>query len=699
MRLTLISLCLLLIIDSVNAQTYSNFILVDQFGYTEASDKVAVIRDPIVGYDSNQSFSPSNVLEVRDAITNSVVFSGAATQWNGGATQADSGDRGWWFDFSSVNAVGEYYIFDVANNERSANFKIADDVYYDVLKAAVKMYYYNRCGTAKTTPYADPNWTDAASFLNPLQDLNARFIDDPNNAALEKDVSGGWYDAGDFNKYVTFTYGAIPNLLWAYQENPQLFTDDWNIPESGNGIPDILDEVIWELEWLMKMNNADGSTHIKAGSQNYSDNISSPPSLNTDPRFYGPTCSSASICVSAIFAQAALVLQNFSSLNSLVTDLENRSITAWNYALPYLQNNSWEVNCDDGSIISGDADWQAAVQTEVAVAAAIYLKDLTGSNIYDNYITTYAPSTEPLVNSYYAPYKISLIDALLHYTSLPTANASLSNNIISSLTNDATNNWNGYFGFNNNDLYRAFIPTWSWHWGSIGVFSNYGNLNFLLDKYNINAPASSTALYKVMEHAHYIHGVNPLSMVYLSNMYGFGAENSANEIYHQWFNDGTQWDTNPAPGYVVGGPNASTSVPFSPPANQPAMKSYLDFNDGYPFSSWEISEPSITYQGPYIRMLSHLTSLSTVVGVPNIGLSNSCIEVFPNPTNNIFTITGTLPQYNIDIIDANGNVYSNINNVGTEINIDMSSLPSGTFIVRITDPNNNQMCVEKILKF
>lgn len=119
---------------------------------------------------------------------------------------------------------------------------------------------------------------------------------------------------------------------------------------------------------------------------------------------------------------------------------------------------------------------------------------------------------------------------------------------------------------------------------------------------------------KAAEQVHYFHGVNPQGMVYLSNMYAFGGDRCANEIYHTWFNDGTIYDNaltspnGPAPGYVVGGPNADYTIGSqSPPFGQPRQKSYLDFNTGWPTNSWEITEPAIYYQAAYIRLLAHST--------------------------------------------------------------------------------------------
>jgi hypothetical protein len=134
-----------------------------------------------------------------------------------------------------------------------------------------------------------------------------------------------------------------------------------------------------------------------------------------------------------------------------------------------------------------------------------------------------------------------------------------------------------------------------------------------------------------MGYINYIHGLNPLNFVYLSNMYRFGAENGVNEFYHTWFTNGSAlWDRvgkstyGPAPGFLTGGPNPSydwdgccpsgcgsannnalcNSEPISPPKGQPKQKSYKDFNTSWPLNSWSVTENSCGYQISYIRLLS-----------------------------------------------------------------------------------------------
>jgi endoglucanase len=627
----------------------SPFIHVDQFGYHLTTEKVAILSDPQVGYNAALNYNPPATLELRDATTDLVVLSSAITQWNSGSTHDRSGDRGWWFDFSSVTSPGSYYVHDPVNSESSSVFEISDYPYGDVLKAAGRAFYYNRCNAPKPIEHAGANWTDATNFLNPLQDANCRYIHDINNAALEKNLSGGWFDAGDYNKYVTFTFSTMHDLLYAFEESPTVFGDDWNIPESGNGIPDLIDEIKWELDWLIKMTNADGSVHIKMGSQNYSENIGAPPSVNTDPRFYGTTCTSASATIASVFSHASIVLGQFPEFTSYAADLLAIAESTFDYVLPHFNNNTLETGCDNGEIISGDADRSDQEQRDIMITAAVYLFEKTGNSIYNTFFIDNYMQAKPMADNFWGPYTIPVQDAMLRYTTLPGADATVSANIINTITTHANNNYNGFYGWNDNDLYRAFMPEWSYHWGSNQAKASYGNLNNRLSDMNISNLASQRK--KAKELLHYFHGVNPQGMVYLSNMYDFGAERSANEIYHTWFHHGTDWDNaltspyGPAPGFLTGGPNKDFTVIYIiPPYGQPPQKSYKDWNAGWPENSWEITEPSIYNQAAYLRLLARVMYLARQTAWNGAADNN-----WGNPAN---WSTGYVPDNNSDITIA-----------------------------------------------
>jgi endoglucanase len=587
---------------------FNHHLLVDQFGYRPDDPKVAVVREAKTGYDAVDKFTPGPSYRVRNAADGRVVFSGTLTPWMQGATQPSSGDHGWWFDFSSVKTPGTYFIDDAERNLRSATFRIDARVYANILKAATRMYFYQRSGFAKQKPYADDCWTDAPAYIGPDQDVQAHDITDRNNRSKVKNLSGGWFDAGDTNKYVTFASQPVHQLLTAYQENPTAFGDDFNIPESGNGVPDVLDEVKWETDWLKKMQYPDGSAALKVGSTGYPQ--AAPPSSDTTARFYIPACTSATIATAGMFAHAAFTFGRIETLSRESGELKSRAVNAWNN----YQKRAKQLHCDNGDIKAGNADRSEGDQNAAAVLAAIYLFAVTDSPGYDNYIKAHYKEMKPYSDPGWSRYDPEQGEALLFYTTLPHADPELKKTILADKLRDVKAG-NQIYGFNpDDDLYRAFLHDQQYHWGSNNPRAQYGNTNMDVLTYELDPSNTASYQSRALEILHYFHGVNPFAMVYLSNMYSYGATRSVNELYHSWFWHGTRWSDalksqcGPAPGYVPGGPNAKAGeqVPHTlvPPTGQPPQKSYRDWNVGYPESSWVVAEPGIYYQSGYVKLLS-----------------------------------------------------------------------------------------------
>ncbi len=585
-------------------------ILVDQFGYRPADTKVAVIRDPQVGYDSADRFSPGSSYEIRRTSDGGVVFTGTPSVWNGGATESSSGDRGWWFDFSSLATVGTYFVFDAQRNVRSATFKIDPHVYATALRDSVRMFYYQRSGIAKRRPFAEQCWVDEPAYLGPDQDTSAHDITDRNNAAKFRNLAGGWFDAGDTNKYVTFAVQPVHQLLNAYQSTPAVFTDDFDIPESGNGIPDVLDEVKWEIDWLKKMQSADGSAALKVGEIVYAS--AAPPSSDHNVRYFIPSCTSSTIAVAGMFAHAAYVFGKFPALAADAADLRIRALAAWKN---YGGARTKQTHCDTGVIHAGNADWSEPAQDQAAAVAAIYLFAITDNPEYDEFVKAHFRELRPYHDVGWSRYAPEQGEALLFYTTLAHADATLRAAILADKRNDVRSN-DQIYGFRpQDDLYRAFMHDAQYHWGSNNPRAGYGNTNADAVVYAIDSGNAAGFTTRALETLHYFHGVNPFAMVYLSNMYAAGVTRSANEIFHTWFANGTRWsdaltsDCGPAPGFVPGGPNAQSAasgVPttLAPPTGQPPQKSYKDWNVGPPEDSWAVTEPAIYYQSGYVELVS-----------------------------------------------------------------------------------------------
>lgn len=585
-------------------------ILVDQFGYRPGDAKVAVIRDPQAGFDKSDRFSPGSTYQLRKVDSGEVVFTGSPKPWKSSATEASSGDRGWWFDFSSINTPGQYFVYDTSRNARSANFKIDEHVYKGVLQAAMRMYFYQRSGFKKAAPHAEACWADNASYDGKNQDREAIDVNDRNNRSKVRDVSGGWFDAGDTSKYVTYATQPVNQLLSAFTNHKAAFGDDFNIPESSNGVPDVLDEVKWETDWLKRMQYPDGTFALKVGEIVY--NYASPPSTDRTARFYIPSCTSATISAASMLAHAAIVFKDFPSLAEESEDLGRRARIAWK---AYASAPAKQTSCDANIVHAGNADLNSEDQDQVAAEAAVYLFALTEDPMYEGFLKQHYKDTKPFHDIGWSRYKPDQGEALLYYTTLKSADKDLKQAIIDAKLNDVRMG-NQVYGFApNDDLYRAFMHDGQYHWGSNNPRANYGNTNLDVIRYGLSTKDQDSLKERALGILHYFHGVNPFGMVYLTNMYQYGATNSANEIFHNWFIRSSKWSNaktspcGPPPGYVPGGPNANAAkdgVPASlmPPTGQPPQKSYKDWNVGDQEKSWAITEPAIYYQSAYVELLS-----------------------------------------------------------------------------------------------
>lgn len=169
-------------------------------------------------------------------------------------------------DFSELSLEGEYFLRLQDNPaEQSVKFNIAENVYDELLADTMRYYYYQRANIEIDTGHGG---TFARTDITP-EDYELPLKSDKN---MKRDVSGGWYDAGDIGKYVIPGATAVNTLLWTYKMYPEKFSDGQNnIPESGNGIPDILDEVKYELDFFLKMQDKESGgfyMKVKSASEN-----------------------------------------------------------------------------------------------------------------------------------------------------------------------------------------------------------------------------------------------------------------------------------------------------------------------------------------------------------------------------------------------------------------------------------------------
>jgi hypothetical protein len=561
---------------------------VDQFGYLPDEHKVAVISDPEKGFNEGDHFAPGPVLELRRAPDGKCVYRAAPEPFNRGRIDRVSGDRGWWFDFTTVTEPGEYYVFDPGLGVRSHVLRIGPGVYRDVLRAAVRVFYYQREATAHAAPWAEAPWQDGPAFL---QDRAVRAVWAKQDPSTARDLSGGWMDAGDTNKYPPFLSETIHPLLYAWRANPAVFTDDFNVPESGNGLPDLLDEVKWELDWLIKMQDADGGVFVKMGTIEYG--ATWPLSTDRHQRYYGPKCSGSTIVTAGVLAHAARVCGSFDPWKAFAADLRERAERAW----VWYRTHPRSYDCDSGEIKAGSANLDAAEQDRAEAVAAMHLWALTAKPEYHEAFRKQVGAMRQLSGKVWSPYEMGAAEALLEYRTLPGADRETSNRISGALTRSVSSRQ--FMPQDGEDeLYRAWMPDACYHWGSNRVRACYGIVAEAAVTYGLAGTLGDRLRQRALDMLHELHGVNPLDLVYLTNMGRYGAEVSAKHLYHEWFR------SEPPPGYLVGGPNRSYGGDLEWLKRQPPAKAYADFNEGWPANSWELSEPGIYYQACYIRLLA-----------------------------------------------------------------------------------------------
>lgn len=694
----------ILLTKCIFAQSITKNIVIDQFGYRGAATKIAIVRNPKVGFDAGQNYVPGNQLQIIDADSKKVVFEGDLEYKTNGENDATYGDEVWWFDFSELTTDGTYYVYDPKNSTRSYSFRIADNVYNSVLKDAVRMLFYQRAGCDKKAKYAGKAWADDASHLDALQDSQCRLFSSPDDASTERDLRGGWYDAGDYNKYTVWGCNYVEILLNAYRENPDVWTDDYNIPESGNGIPDLLDEVKWELDWILRMQESNGSVLSIVGLQS-----ASPPSACTGQSLYGPATTNASYAAAKAFAIGAIVYKSI--LPDYANTLKNAAVAAWKWAEA---NPSVEFS-NSQKVGAGEQEGGASVRLVQRLNASLYLYEVTGESSYLSvFESNYTNLDFFKWYSYMDQYRQQDEYMLLRYLTMDGVSSSIKETVAKDLQKGFYKSEDDLGSMLGKDAYRSYCR--HYNWGSNSHKCTYGNLFYAYAKQSLTDDVD-IFMTAAEDYIHYIHGVNPFAMVYLTNMNDRGASNSINQMYHSWFCNGSDWWDDvttslygPAPGYLIGGAygypsgdsqktyewasccpngcgsqynNSLCNADWLFNENEPFAKRYRDFNDGWPVNSWQITEPSCGYQVNYIKLLSKFVAeeAGNSQSVANV---QKDVLVYPNPVKDeLFIVTENTDLKSISLFNMQSQAVYSSETEESNIRINVGALPRGVYVLQI----------------
>ncbi|MBQ6806214.1 MAG: glycoside hydrolase family 9 protein [Lachnospiraceae bacterium] len=278
-------------------------------------------------------------------------------------------------DFSEITQAGIYFIKD-NTGDISYRFAIGDDIYQPLQKDLLKALYYQRCGCALEEKHAGV-YTHACCHTG-----EAKLWE---NHEISKEVNGGWHDAGDFGRYISPAAVAVAHLLYAYMLFPESFQEEINIPESGNGVPDILNECRYELEWMLKMQDEEGGAYHKLTSAMHADFMM--PEEDKSQFYLFPVSSMATADYAASMALASRVYAAYDK--AFADKMMDAAKKAWSWLEKHPEYIGFKnpENCNTGEyddVCDKDERLWAAAEMFVATGEGKYqnvLKELCKENL------------------------------------------------------------------------------------------------------------------------------------------------------------------------------------------------------------------------------------------------------------------------------------------------------------------------------
>lgn len=370
-----ILLCLLLA-GMATRGIAQNPIKVNQVGYITDQPKIAVVEQAV----------KANTYFIRDTKGRKV--------WSGKATTSTlspfNNKVRRQIDFSSLSVPGTYTLH--ASKYRQ-QIVIGDHPYAEVAKASLKAYYLQRTAMPIERQYAGP-------YARPMAHPDNKVIVHPSASSASRPAGtvisspGGWYDAGDYNKYIVNSAFSIGLMLQAYQINKDHFDAmDVNIPESGNGVPDLLDEMMYNLKWMLTMQDPnDGGVYHKLTTPDFEAFVM--PQTCSQPRYVVQKSTQAALDFAAVMALAVRIYAAY----PLYQDFCQKALPAAESAYAWAVKNPHALYDQPGNNERYDPDVQTGMYDDTQTAddffwAATELYLTTRQNGYLEQARQWVPTT------------------------------------------------------------------------------------------------------------------------------------------------------------------------------------------------------------------------------------------------------------------------------------------------------------------
>ena len=544
-------------------------IRLNQLGFLPDAQKLAVV--PGVAASS---------FTVVDTSDNSQVLSGNLTET---ATWEPALELVKLADFSSLTKPGTYKL-QVAGVDDQPTFSIAANAYDALNAAAIKAYYYNRASTALLAANAGV-YARAAGHPDTLVKVHASAATPSRPEGTIISAPKGWYDAGDYNKYIVNSGITTYTLLAAFERFPVYFTaQNLNIPESGDAVPDLLNEAMWNLEWMLAMQDPnDGGVYHKLTSKGFSGFVM--PEADTSERFVVQKTTAATLDFAAVMASASRVYANY---ETSFPGVSAKMLAAAKSAYAWAKANPAVYYTQPSDIQTGEYG-DGNVTDEFAWAAA----ELYISTKDDAYYTALdLPAMTAAVPGWGNVQSLGLVSLAHHLGDLTAAaDTTLIKSKLDSLAA-------GIAAKKTTSAFGVSLEKGDFFWGS-----NSGALNqamMLLEAYQLDT-TKHAYLDSAQSLFDYVMGRNPTEYSFVT---GFGTQSPLHIHHRPSSADGIDA---PIPGFVAGGATLDGTYDCGA-ASYPSpliAKSYLD-NE----CSYSTNEIAINWNAPLVYVSAALEVLT-----------------------------------------------------------------------------------------
>ncbi|WP_295128763.1 glycoside hydrolase family 9 protein [uncultured Chitinophaga sp.] len=547
---------------TLSAQT----IAVNQVGFYPSGPKKAIIKDG----------KPGNFYLIR-LPHNDTVFSG---KLQGPFVNKYSPHATYLADFSRVNTKGTYRLS--ANGDTSYAFSIRSSPHNAAAMAAMKGYYLQRASMPLGPTYAG-KWQRKAGHPDNHVLIHPSAASPSRPAGTVISSTGGWYDAGDYNKYIVNSGITMGTLLSLYEDFPAYCNKiNLNIPESRNQLPDLLDECLYNLRWMLTMQDpADGGVYHKLTNASFDGMVM--PHEATKPRYVVQKGTAATLDFAAVTAQAARVYSPFNK--KLADSCRTAAIKAWEWAQQH------------PNVLYKQDDMNKQYQPPVVTGAYgdNMMNDEVGWAAAELYVTTgdeqYRPFIKLLPAQYWPLPSWSQVQLLAYYTL--SRKGKLKQEVNPGIIAFADKLLAG----SDSTTYQTVMgkQAGDYVWGSSAVAANQGIA--LLQAYRITR--KPIYLDAAISNLDYLMGRNATGYCFLT---GFGAKRVMHPHHRVSVADKI---TGPVPGLLSGGPNPGMQDKCTTYTSKVPDEAFTD--DDCSYASNEIA---INWNAPLVYLLWAVEALA-----------------------------------------------------------------------------------------